>query len=435
MKTIDPSTGTISKPPSTAPQLPVSPSARLRWFAEGELCCKGPGCASVLPAGFYGNRKVAYYCCGNCQYRFGLSLRQPIKCTFCGQLFVKKGKAPTKPFCSAKHFHQWRQQQLDREKAGRFTALLHEYIDEVAPRNYAASSLNAIRCDLAAFFDFLNRSKIRSLNSVEPKIVSAFLADLAKRRPKSAGSLAGQLRLFFDWLIFEGRRKKANPVISSIHSGRAPKRLPRPFSSSDLDIIWGILEGQPNVALRLAVALGQESALRIGEVANIRLEDVDLYRQEIFVRLPNKTGSEHVVPFHSKTKQYIQEWLVVRGKRDFDFLFVGPSGRPMSSATLRNLLNKLFKVAIPRWCFHRLRHVAASTLHRGGADGTTVMNTFGWKSPAVMEGYTEVRSAQLRESYDRAFSAQEEHSAGSVTTRSMGEFFANEERPITSDSK
>jgi hypothetical protein len=63
------------------------------------------------------------------------------------------------------------------------------------------------------------------------------------------------------------------------------------------------------------------------------------------------------------------------------------------------------------------------------------MNTFGWKSPAVMEGYTEVRSAQLRESYDRAFSAQEEHSAGSVTTRSMGEFFANEERPITSDSK
>jgi hypothetical protein len=151
--------------------------------------------------------------------------------------------------------------------------------------------------------------------------------------------------------------------------------------------------------------------------------------------LPNKTSSERVVPFHNKTKQCLQEWIAVRGKRDFDFLFVGPSGRPMSSATLRNLLNRLFKVAIQRWCFHRLRHVAASTLHRGGADGITVMNTFGWRSPTVMEGYTEVRSAQLRESYDCAFRKQEEHSAGSVTTCSMGEFFANEKLAPTSNSK
>jgi len=424
VKTINSTTITIPQPPKAALPLHESPSCRLRWFTEGELSCKGPGCGKPLPAGFYGKGKRVFYCCNNCQYRFNLTQRKPIKCTFCGNLFVKKGTAPTTPFCSTSHWQKWRNLQLDQKKAGRFTNLLHEFIEEIAPRHYAPGTLNSIRCNLAALFDFMNRSKIRSLNSVGPKVISRFLAEIGKRR-KSPGKLSGNLRFFFDWLIVEERRKLPNPVIPMIHSARASKRLPRPFNTTELATIWRILDSQPNVALRFAVAIGQEAGLRIGEVANLRMEDVDLTRQEVFVRLPNKVSLTRYVPFHLKTKHHLEEWLVARGEREFDFLLVGVSGKPMGSFTLRNHLNKLMKKAIPGWCFHRLRHVAASTLRRGGADGTSIQKTFGWRSPAVMEGYTEVLPQQLRESYDRAFQAQENNSAGSTTTHSMEDFFSN----------
>jgi site-specific recombinase XerD len=403
----------------------VSPSFRLRWFADGELRCKGPSCGKPLPAGFYGKNKRTFYCGNNCVYRFSLSQRKPVKCTFCKRLFVKTGTAHTKPFCSPAHFHQWRNLQTDQKKAGRFTKLLHEYVDEIGPRQYAPGTLRGIRCTLVAFFDFMNRSNIRTLNSVGPKVISRFLNEVSKRRPKSFGKLSGHLRFFFDWLIVEERRSKPNPVIARIHCGRVSLRLPRPFNTAELSIIWLILNAQSNVALRLAVAISQEAALRISEVANLRIEDVDLASQQAFVRLPNKTKREHYVPFHNRTKHLLEEWLAVRGERDFDYLLVGVSGKPMSSATLRNHLNRLMKDAVPGWCFHRLRHVAASTLHRGGADGTTVKKTFGWRSSAVMEGYTEVLSQEIREGYDRAFKVQDEHLEGSTTTRSMGEFFAN----------
>jgi integrase/recombinase XerD len=427
MTTTDSTTLNCSKIPPAATEPPASPSARYHWCAEGELKCKGPGCGKPMPAGYYGRGKISYYCSSNCQYRFYLSQRKPVRCTFCKRLFVKIGKAPTRPFCSVGHFQLWRNQQLDRKKAGRFTKLLHEYIDEAAPRNYAKSSLNAIRCDVAAFFDFLNRSKIRSLNSVGPKTISAFLTDLSKRRPKSAGSLAGTLRVFFDWLIFEGRRTKPNPVISKIHSRRVSKRLPRPFSSADLATIWNLLQSQPNAALRLAVALGQEAGLRISEVANLRVEDVDPVRQQAFVRLPNKVRTERWVPFHSKTKSCLEAWLAVRGDRPFDFLLVGPSGLAMSSATLRILLNRLLKPAVKNWSFHRLRHVASSTLYRHGVDGLGIMRTLGWHSAAAMEGYTELLPEQIRESYDRAQQAEEKQLPGSTKSLSLDEFFVNED--------
>jgi len=399
---------------------------RSRWFEEGELICSGPGCSKKMPAGYHGVTKRIFLCSSNCTYKYHLEQRTPVRCTFCRKSFTKKGRNATRPFCSPEHWLAWRKAQLDREKAGRFTRILHEYLETYAPRHYAPATLNALRCNLASFFSFLRGEGIRSLNKVTPQIVSRWLTQLSKTRKKSAGSVAGCIRIFFDWLTLTGRRKAANPVLTRIHAQRRAKHLPRPYDKKEMTLIWRLLEESGDQVLKTAVALGQEAGLRIGEVCNLRVQDVDLERQELFIRLPNKTNQERKAPFHTQSLTCLTRWLGSRGDRDHDFLFVSPTGKPLKSYNLRKRLRTVLQgpEKLARFEFHRLRHTAATRMINGGAESAAVMHSFGWRNPAVMTSYARLLPENVRASYDKAMRKEQDLIAPKRKLQSLDEFTA-----------
>jgi len=177
---------------------------RSRWFEDGELVCSGPGCSKKMAAGYHGVTKRIFLCSSNCTYKYHLEQRTPVRCTFCRKRFTKKGRNATRPFCSPEHWLAWRKAQLDREKAGRFTGLLHEYLETFAPQHYAPATLNVIRCNLASFFSFLRGVGIRSLNKVTPQIVSRWLTQHSKTR-KNSRLYSDLLRLAHTNWTEEGR--------------------------------------------------------------------------------------------------------------------------------------------------------------------------------------------------------------------------------------
>lgn len=387
----------------------TKPSSRRRFFKQGELTCVGPGCGNPLPEGYYGKRKRVYICSAECYNNYYFSRRPPVRCTYCGKKFQKQHTNRSKPFCSMEHFHSWRRQQTDEKKVGAFAPLLKAFMENCAPRFLAPSSLNNVRCNLAAFFHFLRRKRIRSLDAVTPKVISSFLADLQKTRKKSAGRVVGNIRLLFDWLIIEGKRTAINPVIPKFHTQVQVTRLPRPYSSSEMQTIRSAVKESGDPVLQLAIAIGEESGLRISEVCNLRLSDVDMEKQQLFVRLPNKTNTERYSPFHNRTKAALAAWLEKRPAVDHDFLLTGTNDIPLRKHTLRLRLNRLLCGAgkLEQFSFHKLRHYAASLVYPA-MDPLGVMKTFGWKSEKVMQGYTQVASQALRETYARAMDKVEE---------------------------
>jgi integrase len=170
-----------------------------------------------------------------------------------------------------------------------------------------------------------------------------------------------------------------------------------------MKLIRSILEDIGDVRMTLATAIGAESGLRISEVCNLRISDVDLVKQQFFVRLPNKTRTERYVPFHKLTKEALVSWLSARPVVDHDFLLTARNGIPLRAPQLRLWLNKALcgPGKLKQFSFHRFRHYAASRVYpHMGVIG--VMRTFGWSSPQVMQGYTDVPSGAMRESYIRA---------------------------------
>jgi integrase len=264
-----------------------------------------------------------------------------VRCTYCKKLFTKRHTQRSMPFCKMEHFYAWRRQQTDEKKVGAFAPMLQDFMADCVPRFLAPSSFNDVRCNLAAFFHFLRRRRIRSLESVNPRVISSFLADLKKTRKKSAGKVVGNIRLFFDWLIINRKRKTANPVIPKFHTQTQVTRLPRPYEAKELQLIHSLIEETGDLRLQLAIAIGEESGLRISEVCNLRLSNVDLEKQQLFVRLPNKTNTERYAPFHTRAKNALAAWLnelaraIIEASRgsgnspsvphDIDFEGVGPA--------------------------------------------------------------------------------------------------------------
>jgi integrase len=351
-----------------------------------------------MPAGFYGMMKHVYYCSNICCQRCYFDRKPALKCLSCGKKFNPRKSNRGKPFCSSAHFQAWKRDQDDKRRLGRFAPIVNEFLEDAKARLLSRSSLEYLRSNLSAFFELVLRKRIRSLETIKPHHISEFLVEHRIACPKSGGKAAIDIHAFFDWAIRMKHRKVPNPVVLSFHSWKAPRRKPRPYTQAELVTIRSLVKDDPQ--LKLAVEIGSESGLRISEVANLRVEDVDLERQVLFVRLPTKTRVERYVPFHDRTREALESWLKLRPDTDHNFLFVGRDNRPLRKYTLRLKLNSIVcgPGGLSEFSFHRLRHTAASAVHPA-LDAESIKKTFGWQSNDGVQTYTLVSPRSIRRSF------------------------------------
>ena len=399
---------------------------RLRWFKKGELTCAWPPCGKPMPAGFYGKQKRIYHCSYTCFQYYYFSRKKPLKCRYCGKLFRPRMSNGGKPYCSAEHFRAWQRNQRDKKSFGRFAPIAADFLADSKARLLSKDTLQCLRGSLRALFKYALRKRIRSVETIRTHHIQEFIAERKLKRPKSFGRTATDLHVFFDWAIRTKRRKALNPVILSFHGQKAVRGNPRPYSLEELALIRSLVDASGDLQLKLAIEIGAHSGLRIGEVANLRISDFDLKRQQFFVRLPTKTRIERLVPFHTRTKYALVAWLKQRPAVGHDYLFVCGDSRPMRKYTLRLHLERVLcgSGRLDAFSFHRLRHTAATSIHPA-LNMAGLMQTFGWKNHRVAQGYTQVDPTAVRKSYLRAMDRLENEDARSrPNAQSIEAYFA-----------
>ncbi len=183
--------------------------------------------------------------------------------------------------------------------------------------------------------------------------------------------------------------------------------------------IWTLASDRGSKMVCAALAIGQESGLRLGEICNLRVQDVDLDGLRLFVRLPNKTNTERWALFTDRAAHYIADWLGIRDSNcDHDYLFQNKLGDPSSPEVMHAEFCCTFcKVhggevlhddGLDQWSTHRLRHTMATNLASGGASVTTIMKAGDWKTASSMLLYTKADPELARRGYDEAMARAEE---------------------------
>lgn len=219
------------------------------------------------------------------------------------------------------------------------------------------------------------------------------------------------LKQLFKWLERE-EYLEVNPFHRLDMTIRLPRRLPRALTPSEIrqliEAAGREIELRNTHAARLmhfAIVALFVSGLRVGELAGIRVQDVDVVEGTIRVR--GKGNRERqVYLLGGDAKLIFEKYLEAKGRisTDCDALLVSDEGTPVSPQYIRRRLLKLAKRAgISRHVTpHMLRHTAATQLIEAGVDIRFVQKLLGHASIATTQIYTQVSDSSLRATLEQA---------------------------------
>jgi integrase len=319
----------------------------------------------------------------------------------CGKQFLRyRNKIrPDRNFFSKQHFDAYVANEYLKGTCGSYLPIVKDFLEGYASLHY--KDARWVRHSICPFFQFLSETSRESLRDVTPATITAFQEWAMQRNYRSAATETSALSTFFNWLIIEDHREDANPVVPPVHGKKKKPRVGKPYSDGELERIWDLLLARGNARLCAFAAIAQEAGLRISEICNLRLSDVDMRARTLFVGTPNKTERERYAFFSDKANTYLTKWLAERDSEcGHDFLFHNRAGGRLLHKSIRDEFNRTLCMTydgrrvnedgLVSWSIHRMRHTMASTLINNGADAATTMAAGGWVSATSMIGYIEV---------------------------------------------
>jgi integrase/recombinase XerC len=396
-------------------------SSRLKTLVPGsalvrpnaEICC-GPKCGRLVAAGIYGSRWEERCCSADCWYRKDANPTAVYVCACgCGRTFRGNRSASRRRGTAFFNFNHRSRFLLEANisACGDLANVVREFLNTFVPSHYR-NSKNAQSC-IFPFFKWCAKNGIKQLLEIRPKTITKYLSSCRQSGRKTPHYRVSALATFFSWAIAEERYLFGNPVVNLIHAQRRSSPAPRPLADGELVLMWNRLEMKNDPRLLFAASIAEESGLRIGEVCNLRLSDVDVAGQQVFVRLPNKSNKERYSLFGTRTAGYFRRVLSVRPNNlKHDHLLWNAVAAPMQISSLRRSLRLALcktyqgkvanEVGFDRWSTHRLRHNMATSMRRGGADVAALMAIGGWQSMDAAGAYIEITGDDSKREYEAA---------------------------------
>jgi integrase/recombinase XerD len=282
-------------------------------------------------------------------------------------------------------------------------------------RGRAASTVEAYRRDLVAYWAYLASIGCPSITAVTTAQVSGYVAHL-RGTGLSASTVARRIvaaRSLHRFCAAEGLCD-SDPT-AEVEQPRVPAGLPKAL---DEDVVVALVEspsGDDPVDRRdralLEVLYG--TGARISEAVGLSLSDVDLTTGTL--RLFGKGSRERVVPLGGAALESLVRWLSPQGRAlmepqmwarrgDAEAVFINRRGGRLSRQGAWGVVRARAQQCgiTDHLSPHVLRHSCATHMLDHGADVRAVQELLGHASIGTTQVYTRVSAAHLRAAYDRA---------------------------------
>lgn len=241
-------------------------------------------------------------------------------------------------------------------------------------------------------------------DKLKPQDVMRFVTEFAGRcRRSSTQVAAGALRDFLRFLHMRGLCREG--LVRAVPTIRRWKQegIPAVMTEEQLKRFLGSFDRSTPIGCRdyAMVLYMTELGLRVSEVAEICLDDIDWRKGVIKIRVP-KPRKKRLLPLPRLVGQATVRYLK-RGRPESRFRQVflrhrPPLGRPANCALIRQTVRRAYERAgCPKsWTgTHILRRTAATRLHCRGASLKEIADLLGHESIDTSAIYTRVNIPQL----------------------------------------
>jgi integrase/recombinase XerD len=178
--------------------------------------------------------------------------------------------------------------------------------------------------------------------------------------------------------------KKYNKV--NFKRPKSEKKLPKVI---DNDYIKSQLSKIENIKHRAILTLTYSVGLRVSEVVNLKIEDIDSKRMIIYIK--NAKGKkDRIVPLSQTVLELLREYF--REYRPKEYLFNGQNSIKYSVGSCQKIYKKYID---DKTSIHTLRHSSFTGLLENGTDLRIIQKIAGHSSSKTTELYTHVSNKTL----------------------------------------
>ena len=227
----------------------------------------------------------------------------------------------------------------------------------------ASATILAYKNDISQLIKFISEKGITAIPAINSQSLDDFKANLEKNGyiAKSVSRKINSIKTFFRFLKSEGFIED-DPAIAVTHP-KYDVKPPRILSKLEYRALRDACRA--DIRISAIVELMLQTGVRIGEVANLSMEDTK--ENEIHIK-PFESHAERDIPLNKAAKESLDKYLSERPKIKEKAIFVTKTGRPFLIRNIRSSIERYFEIAGIKnakvndlrhtWVFH---HLAAGT--------------------------------------------------------------------------
>ena len=267
---------------------------------------------------------------------------------------------------------------------------------------YSNNTIESYKRDLQKFLEFCKDIEINNISNEDLKKYIKHLNNVGLNKKSIARNISS-LKSFYKFLVIS-KYIKDNPS-EVLFSPKVKKSLPNILTEDEILNLLDI-ELTDNFSYRnkTMMELMYATGLRVSELINLRLQDIDL--NEDIIRTLGKGSKERIIPIGDYAKEYLEKYIYeYRGsmlkKECCEFLFLNNHGKKMTRQGFFKIIKKIAKEkGIDKELSpHTLRHSFASHLLKYGADLRTIQELLGHSDISTTQIYTHITNEELKKNY------------------------------------
>ena len=266
-------------------------------------------------------------------------------------------------------------------------------------RNYSPHTVKYYLNVIRQFVIWLNVP----LEQAGVKNIEAFIDCLHQKRmqPASINLYLAIIRVFYNFLKYEQNIKLTNPVKVNCRL-RVPKPLPRALREEQIEAFFDVIKTKRDWAMfRLMLRCG----LRVEEVANLSLGDIDIKQRRILV-VDGKGGKDRVVYISDDAADGLMAYLKQRSHQRVKKVFLVEKGnykaQPISVRGIQKRMEYYAKKIDLKISCHHLRHTMATQLLNADAEVVSIQDLLGHNWISTTERYCKVSNVKVKRDYFNA---------------------------------
>lgn len=268
-----------------------------------------------------------------------------------------------------------------------------KFVEFLRGQKRASATILAYRNDISQMTTFLSEKGIILVSAINTPSLEAFKENLEKNGyiAKSVSRKINSVKTFFRFLKSENviEIDPATPVAHPKYSVLPPRVL----SKIEYRALRDACRGDARISAIVELML--QTGVRIGEVANLNMEDFK--GDEIYIK-PFESHTDRTIPLNKAAKEALERYIKVRPAVKEKAIFITKTGRPFLIRNIRSSIERYFDMAgIKKAKVNDLRHTWIFHHLSAGTPLITISQLAGHKRLSTTEKYLKLITEEKKE--------------------------------------